>query len=393
MRLRRLRPLRPQNALLAACVLLAAGCSAWHVEREAEGWQLLRPRDVEIDGDAWADSFAIAHAAVQERLGPFDRPIRVHAWSGREGTPIDARPEIASDGLLAPAGDLGPARVSAFHVRPEDAHDARESAAEIYLVDTDPAAAVHELVHVRLAELDGELPLWFEEGLACLYADGLEVDGDWHVDGLACWPWTQLRGLELHDDELARLLALKAGDNYDARDNRLVHFVGWALVFDLARRRPQRTWREWYEAFERAPDPVAETRVRLDRTLDPNAVRDWLARLTHSNRGARLAAAKGTWKLASATVIDLLLDELEEERDPEVRATFALNALLAAGETKPGWFRWQRLREQALPVLVNASLPDPDEQRALRAWAASLGDSTSRALASDLEPFARLWRE
>ncbi len=392
MRLRRPRPRTRRGAALLAALALAAGCSSWRVEREGDGWELLRQRGVELDGDAWAASLSVAHGAVAERLGPFDSAVRAHAWTDAEGTPLELRPDVASDGALDPAPGLGPARVSAFHVRPDGDTGGRHPA-EVYLASADVSAAVHELVHVRLAELDPQLPLWFEEGLASLYADGVVVDGRWHVDGLACWPWTELRRVELSDDELARLLALRAEDDYGARDNRLVHFVGWALVFDLANRRPQRPWRDWLAAFERAPDPVAEARVRLARSLDPETVRTWLGRLEHDDPAVRLATAKGTWKLGSATLIDRLLDALEDERDPTVRAALALNAVLAAGETEPGWFRWQRLRDEALPALRHNALPDPVEQDALRTWAEGLTDAALPTDPDGLLPFARLWRE
>jgi len=105
----------------------------------------------------------------------------------------------------------------------------------VYAGVAEPGTAVHELVHARLAEEDPDLPLWFEEGLACLMGDGFLDQEHWIVDGLACWPMRELREQKLGDGDLARLLALKAEDSLSARDNVLIHFVGWAVVFDLYR--------------------------------------------------------------------------------------------------------------------------------------------------------------
>ena len=364
MQIRRFGPHTLRDALLATCALWAASCSTWQVEHEAPGWRLLRQRDARIDSEAWVRSLATAHSAVEDQLGSFGRTVHAHAWTA-----------------TSPPTDTSA--------------DDERSPARVYFHGADTSAAIHELVRVRLAELDSELPLWFQEGLAVYFADGVEVDGAWHLDGLACTPWTELRDIEISDSALARLLHLKATDECSAGDKRLARFLGWALVFDSARREPNRSWSEWRDTLTRAATSVSAARTRLTRTLDPDTVRAWMRRLNGPDPAVRLSTAKGTWRLASAGVIDLLLDALRDERDPQARVTFALNALLAANETTPGWFRWQRLRDEALPALQSATLPDANEHRALRAWCTSFADPTFRPTPDEraLAPLARLWRE
>src|SRR5262249_55123575 len=154
----------------------------------------------------------------------------------------------------------------------------------------------------------------FEEGLASLYGDGAIYDQRWIVDGLACWQLRELRDQQIDDVELAHLLALTARDDYDARENLLVHFVGWAIVFDARREVPDGDWSAWFSAFERGAaehGAVAEARARLTRTLDPASLNDWLERLRDPDPAVRFATAKGLWKLRNVDVIDRMLDALD----------------------------------------------------------------------------------
>jgi hypothetical protein len=125
-------------------------------------------------------------------------------------------------------------------------------------------------------------------------------------------------------------------------------------------------WQLLLERFESAPDPVAEARLRLDRTIDDDTPKEWLARLRDPDPAVRLAAARGTWKLHSRSVHSLLLDVLGSEVNPEVQASLAVNALATAGQTQlrrrqEGWM-WRRV----FPVLRDTELPDESETTALR---------------------------
>ena len=86
-------------------------------------------------------------------------------------------------------------------------------------------------------------------------------------------------------------------------DNVLVHFVGWAIVFDMYREDGRVEWDAWRTKV-RARMAVEEARVRLDRTTSERTVAAWMERLSDERREVRLATAKGLWKLRSATVVD-----------------------------------------------------------------------------------------
>jgi hypothetical protein len=284
--------------------------------------------------------------------------------------------------------------VRAFHVR----GGANPFAADgVFLGTTEVGTVVHELVHARLAEERDDVPLWFEEGLASLLGDGAFFEGRWTVDGLACWPLRELRQQELSDADLERLLVLRPRDKPDPRDNLLVHFVGWAIVFDLAAERPDAGWRGWLATFRHGADiegTAAHARRRLERTLRRGLEAEWLTRLEDPDPAVRLAAARGTWKLRSRTAVDLLLDALEHEEQTEVRYALALNAFLAAPETRLGRSRWLRISRGALPVLRQAELPDPDEAEAARAFYRTVWGGGRRGRSQDqLELLTRFWDE
>jgi hypothetical protein len=286
--------------------------------------------------------------------------------------------------------------VRAFHVR---GGSQWFSSSGVFLGAADVGTAVHELVHARLAEQDQVLPLWFEEGLASLLGDGVLFEGVWEVDGLACWPLRELREERLDDGELEHLLAIEARDDYDERENLLVHFVGWAIVFDLARELPGGSWRAWLAAFEngaRLRGELAEARRRLERTLSWQTHAQWLNRLDQASPAARLATAKGIWKLFSRSAVDRLLDRLEIEEHPEVRFALALNCLLATGEMHLGQERWWRLRRLVFPVLRESQLADPREAEAASSLYAALRNWSPEgraALQAAIEALARFWEE
>jgi len=374
---------------LALALALAGGCASWRPVEVADSWTLYAPPGNEVDPAPYEASLEPGFVAVEERLGPFRGRVRVHAWSGEEpGVPLPGHTEVQE------VPGIGPARVRAFHVR----GGANPFAADgIFLGTTEVGTVVHELVHARLAEEPGRVPLWFEEGLASLLGDGCLYSGRWVIDGLACWPLRELRQQQLSNDDLVRLLELRASEQPDPRDNLLVHFLGWAIVFDLAEQMPDADWREWLAAFERgvqAEGPAAHARRRMERTLRRGVELEWLARLGWPDPAARLAAAKGTWKLRSRAAVDLLLDALEQETVPEVRYALALNVFLAAPETRLGRSRWNRIRREALPVLRAAELSDPADVEAARSFYRSIFGGGRRGRSQDrLELLASYWDE
>ena len=378
----------PARVGLTLALALTAGCATWRPIEVSDSWTLYGPPEREIDPEPYDRALQPAFAAVEQRLGPFERHVRVHAWSGEEpGVPLPGHTEVQE------IPGIGPARVRAFHVR----RGINPFAADgVFLGTTEVGTVVHELVHARLAEESAKVPLWFEEGLASLLGDGCLYQKRWVVDGLACWPLRELRQQELSDGDVARLLELRASDRPDPRDNLLVHFVGWAVVFDLAQELPDADWTEWLAAFERGArreGAVAHARARMDRTLVEGREIEWLGRLASPDPAVRMAAAKGAWKLRSRAGIDLLLDALERDEEPEVRFTLALNAFLAAPETRLGRARWQRVREVALPVLREPPLADPLDVEAARGFYRSIYGRRRGVSQEQLELLARFWEE
>ncbi len=375
------------SALLAAA--LAGACAAWSPIEVTESWTLYAPRGETIDAEPFQRALEPAFAAVEEQLGPFKSRVRVNAWSGGDaGVALPGRAEVQE------VPGIGPARVRAFHVRGGGNPFAAEG---VFLGTTEAGTVVHELVHARLAEEPDRVPLWFEEGLASLLGDGALFDGSWKVDGLVCWPLRELREQELGDKELRELLALSAREEPDARENLLVHFVGWAIVFDLAREDPLGDWRAWLELYRRGVEAQGElvhARARITRTLDAPTERLWLERLSAPDPGTRLAAAKGTWKLRSRPAVEALLEALTTESQPEVRYALALNAFLASAEAPVGRSRWILIRERALPVLRAGELSDEDEARAAHDFYRAIFSGGRRRRSQEhLEALARFWEE
>jgi hypothetical protein len=380
--------------LLSALVLLYAGCSTWHIAQEYEGWSLYVQSNETVASEEFAAAMLPAFEVVERNLGDFEDTVRVHAWHGGVDMEDGAKGRIttAGDGTISHVPGIGGgARVRAFHARNDGDPF---SLSGVFVGTAHTGTAVHELVHARLAEHEETLPLWFEEGFAMIMGDGAMRDGQWVIDGLACWPWRELREQNLDDTQLAHLLEVTSGETHSVRDNVLVHFVGWAIVFDLYREEGSLDWYALLERYQAAPDPMAEARRRLERTLDDRTPFEWLERLKHEDPGVRLATAQGTWKLHSRDIHRELLRALRTETDPEIRAALAVNALATAGEVRigrrqSGWM-WGAIR----PVLRTTELEDPEETSALRTLdrAYRYGNSRYDTQAA-LDRLGRFWED
>lgn len=351
--------------LLLALLPLLAGCTSWERRQEFEGWTLYVQSGERVEVQEFHDAVQPAFEAVERELGPFQREVRVHAWSGGVEVQGGARGVLrgSAEDSVEMIEDIGPARVTAFHARSDGGPF---SLSGVFVGSADTGTAVHELVHAYFAERGTDLPLWFEEGFAMILGDGALYGGHWYHDGLACWPWRKLREQALSDEEIAHLLQVTARDDHSSRDNVLVHFLGWAIVFDLYREQGDLDWQRMLDRFHAAPDPVREARRRLERTLDEDTPLAWLERLRDPHPAVRLAAARGTWKLHSRNALTLLTRALRNEDDPEVQAALAVNALATAGQTRlrrrqEGWM-WRTV----FPVLRDTELTVAEETSALR---------------------------
>mgnify|MGYP002078786700 CR=1 FL=1 len=343
---------------------MIGGCRApWKPLHQGDGWSLYVQDASKIEPAPYLDAFGVARPAVESIFGPFERHVRVFAWSGGVRMRDGSRGDLVHDlDTIEDVPGIGLAKVQAFHARGGDFLGERSG---VFMGAVEVGTAVHELVHARLAEFSRNLPLWLEEGIATVCGDGIVRDGVWVRDGLACWHLRELSEEQLDDATLTRLLNVQPGQEHDFRDNVLVHFLGWAIVFDLMREsNGELEWQRWIDKYKRGID-LAEARRRIERSLDPRATRDWLARLEDPDPGVRLAATKGTWKLRSRAVAELLLHALDEEKDPEVRASLAVNALATAGETRLGrrlyWWMWRSIT----PVLEDSRLESNDEREAI----------------------------
>ena len=301
------------------------------------------------------------------RVGPLSKNIsdplkstsRVYAWTGSVQMDNGTGGTIERDNDAAQqVPGIGPARVRAFHARESDLFGERS---RVFLGQASVGTAIHELVHARLAERPEDFPLWFEEGLAMLLGDGALFEGKWCVDGLACWPLRELSEEVLNDAQLELLLSLYASDPHDLRTNVLVHFLGWAIVFDLYRETGWFDWKGWSKRYAQGIS-VTETRVRMNRTLSVECVDSWLERLDDPDPAVRLCCAKGTWKLRSRKVADKLVRALRSEEDANVAASLAVNLLATAAEVQVGW----PMRYRAVRVLRDPQVEDPVERKALR---------------------------
>jgi hypothetical protein len=378
-------------APLVAALALLASCTTWRSVGEYDGWTLYASGDRAVDPVPFEEAFPPAIEAVEAAFGPFERSVRVYAWD--EDAPHDDRAEElileGDEGVVHDVPGIGPARVRAFHTRAEGPFG---SPSGVFVGAAEPGTAAHELVHARLAEEDFELPLWLEEGLASLLGDGFLDGGRWVVDGLACWPLRELAEQSLPDAELANLLRMHARDRTSARENVLVHFVGWAIVFDLYREAGAIEWRAWIERYGRGI-PLAEARTRIERSLAPETTAKWLERLADPRREVRLATAKGLWKLHSPAVVTRLVEALSREQDPEVKVCMAINALAAAGEIELSDRASSRLWRAAWPTLRRSKLADPAEQAAVEALTRTLRFRGNRSAQPQLQALKRFWAE
>lgn len=338
---------------LCSILLLALGaCSTWRPVAQYPQWTLYEAPDRDASESEFSAAFEPAIRAVEELLGPFEKRVAVHALG--EDTQTGHR---LGTGIHDVPG-IGPARIQAFHARGGGALG-RDG---IFMRQPDAGTAVHELVHARLAEEDEELPLWFEEGLACVLGDGMLIDGEWVVDGLSCWPLRELSEEDIGPQQFLDLLAVDATDHTDVRDNVLVHFVGWAIVFDYFLESDGRfEWRRWLADTRQASAP--ELRGRMERTL-ATATGRWIQRLNSPHHEVRMVTAKGLWKLRDRQVLDLMLERLRVEEDREAKTAIALNTLAAAGELPLAWGRWQEIEGAVREALRDNGLIDPAERRA-----------------------------
>jgi len=374
-------------------MMLLSGCTAWREVASHEDWTLYVKPGTGVDAESFEQLLDPAVAAVEEALGPFERPVNVHAWDG--GVDLESgtrgRMRTGEDAGLVDS-NLGLARVRAFHVKRDPF-----GPGGVFLGEASAGAAVHELVHARLAELSPTPPLWFEEGLAMLLADGELIAGpdgtlEWVRDGLCAWPRSVLASDPPDDAALATVLALESGDEHSVEENLLVHFIGWGLVFDLYREAPAADWRTWLNTFQADP---ASARDRLERSLDRGTFLVWLhEHLTDANPGVRAAAARGTWRGADSSSLQLLSSALRYESDPTVRATLAINLLAAAGEGRfAGMGRWNGLR---LPLTVLERLTfgtEADQEAAARLIAGYRGEGPRGTIETAFRDLEAYWQE
>lgn len=383
---------RIRRVLVVVPIVFAlTACNSWRTVARYDGWTLYGESGETVEAARFEAAIGPAMSAVEEILGPFEKSIRVHAWSGEAG-PETTGAHVIFDGEGGPVQDvpgIGPARVRAYHARGDDLFGAPSG---IYLAAPECGTAAHELVHARIAEERLEPPLWLEEGVACLLGDGFLDGKRWVVDGLSCWPLRELQAQEVSDLDLVRILSLGASDPSSARENVLAHFVGWAIAFDLYREAGRIDWPGWHERFEKGI-PLAEARARIGRTLDPATALAWMDRLRDPRREIRLATAKGVWKLRSTPIATALLEALEEEEDPEVRVGFAINLLACAGEAQLPGALTGRVWRAAWPALRRAPLTDPAENEAARDLMRSFRFRSNRSSQEPLLGLRRFWAE
>ena len=391
---------RPGKVLGACALGFALGsCSSWSVAASNEDWTLYVKPGGNVDVGNFDSMLDPAVAAVEAFLGPFEKSVKIHAWDGGVELSTGNRGRISEGkdaGLIEDLPNFGTARVRAFHVRPGGL-----GPGGVFLGEAAPSAAVHELVHARLAEMYGPrdtLPLWFEEGLAQVLADGVltkGVDGEpptWVRDGLCAWPLSILREQQIADAELEDLLAIRASDSHSVEDNLMIHFVGWALVFDLYREDPTGSWKTWLARMEANPE---DARMRLNRSIDETVVRRWLtAHFEDEDPAVRQAAARGIWRIGDPVTLQLLSSALRREENQAVVATLTINILAAAGEGKfAGMGRWNGLR---LPLMKLREEPFEDATErwaARRLLAGYQGYAGSEAIQEAFEVLSSYWQE
>ena len=372
--------------------LILGGCTSWQPAAEFEGWTLYVQDGSTVDAELYSSAFDAAFEAVEGVLGSFTGDVAVHAitgsvdlHSGSHGT------IIGEEGAVERVEGIGDTIVPAFHAR---AGGGLFEPSGIFVTTPAVGTAVHELVHARVDELGLDLPLWFEEGLAAVMGDGILHDGRWVVDGFAFWPWVELRENPLTDRELKRLLAIGARDDHSVRDNVLVHFVGWTIVFDCLRESGGLEWESWLAELRESEDRFEWARTRLRRTLASATALEWLRRVSDDDPGVRLAAACGAWKVGDEEIVRLLLDRLAVEEDDEVKVCLAVNALASLGRGRVSREVERELWPTVLRALRRVELPDEGEEvaarelyRSYRRWS---GRRTRQVAFDRLD---RYWRE
>ena len=248
------------SALLLASLV---SCSSWRKLQRFERWTLYETASAPIQAEIWERTFETAIDAVESHFGPFELPVAVHAWSGGVGIKGKRHTVLVGDegGAELPSG-IGNARIQAWHAR----GSGFGNRGGIFIAEPNVGTAVHELIHAHYAERKIQLPLWFEEGVATLIGDGAVWEDQWVIDGLAYWPLRELRKQEWSLEELESLLNIHAGQSSSVAENISVHFVGWAVVFDLFVETGSLDWRVWFERFD-FENQAQDAQRRLKRTL------------------------------------------------------------------------------------------------------------------------------
>ena len=357
-------PHRPNKAHLLALSLAIASCTSWRPAAELDGWTLYVEDGSEVDISLYSSAFDVAFEAVEESLGPFTRNVSVHAIAGSVDLSSGNRGTITEEvDAVEYVEGIGATLIPAFHAR---GGGGLFEPSGIFVARPAVGTAVHELVHARVAELKLSLPLWFEEGLATVLGDGILRDDRWVMDGFSFWPWVELRADPPTDEELLELLSISAQEDHGIRENVLVHFVGWAIVFDCFRESGVVEWELWLDDFLEADDRHAWARARLNRTLEESTMLDWMSRIKDPDPAVRLAAARGSWKPGDERVVTLLLSQLEAEEDDEVKVCLVVNAMASMGRGEISSRVERKLWSSSLRALRYVELPDPEEEEAAR---------------------------
>jgi len=392
------RPTPHAGLRAASSVILGlalASCTSWQPTAEFEGWTLYVRDGLEVDPEPYSAAFEAAFVVVEDAFGAFEDDVAVHAIAGSVDLHSGNSGSITGEvGVVEKIEGIGDAVVPAFHARGTDLTFYNPNPKGIFVAVPATGTAVHELVHARVADLQLELPLWFEEGVAAVMGDGIQREGRWVMDGFSFWPWVELREDRPTDEELKGLLNISSRDDHSVRDNVLLHFVGWAIVFDCMRETGDLDWERWLADARGAKDLVSWASVRMNRTLEEATMFEWLARVEDEDPAVRLASARGSWKVGDEDVINLLLDQLEREEDDEVKVCLAVNALASLGRGEPSRRIERRLWPTVLGALRRVELSDEGEQEAARELYRSYrrwGGRRTRQSAFDR--LDRFWRE
>lgn len=368
--------------------LAALGCAAWRTLAAYGSSPVFAAAPTDLTVVTEPVHLGAARAAVESWLGPFQGPVEIHLSLEPAQLSADGRKIVYGANSKSTGARREGLEVRGYHL----SRRGPTGGSGIFLHDPRPGTLIHEMVHARLAEESEDLPLWFEEGIACLLSDGLLFGGHWVRDGFSSWPWAELRQHRPSGIELAEILELKPQSTSSVQDNLLAHFVGWALVFDLWRETQSDDWRRWQTAFN-WDHPLQDAERRLNRVLGPGTPARWLrARLASPITSVRLAALRGTWKLESSDVMAVLLGALELERDSEVRVALAVNILASVEAGTPPLATRLKIHEAARKALVRSSLPDPLEALAVQELVLALDDERRDATLV-LKRLRRFWDE